>query len=301
MLQPTSFLLSLFLMILSGVFPTEIKQRSLKKTDSSEAHSDLPKFRIAVHLHPNEEYFPMSPDTFIKKSRLMKNNLFSQDKAYNKKKKTWMSLNKRDTNFYNPPIQVLANYKVIGRKNRRPRDKYSSNDNVYLHTEHNLIGEKKPTGIVPSITYLLKDGRKQYWLFYGYNYAKVWGLNFSHQGDWESVTLDVNEGQIRGAWLSAHGNDKYYSDKDLDINTVGKTQTLNIYSAKGSHALYNKPGQFHILNSDKTAKEGSVWIITDLEVDLKKQMWRNYAGAWGTVGSIATTTGPLGPIFKILK
>jgi hypothetical protein len=31
---------------------------------------------------------------------------------------------------------------------------------------------------------------------------------------------------------------------------------------------------------------------------LASQPWKDYAGAWGEVGNIATTTGPLGPWHK---
>jgi len=238
----------------------------------------------------------MDPIEFIKNSTLKHSSFFGKDKVLNQQTNNWEQLN---TKCYKPPLNVLNKYCLSRGKNCRPHDKNGSDFTVYLESDSNLIGNKEPSGRVPSFTFTGKNGTKQYWLFYGYDYSKVCGLNFSHQGDWESVTLKIMNNQIEGAWLSAHGNDKYYNRKDLEVGKDGNTEILYVYSAKGSHAVYNKPGDFHIFKSDHTAEGGSEWIITDCELDLKAQPWIKFAGAWGTSGHLASTTGPLGPMFKI--
>jgi hypothetical protein len=270
-------------------------------TKASGNHRQFSSFRIVVYHHPKEMYYPMDPAEFIRHSSLRHHTSFRADSAFNKKTRNWQPLNPDDSSFYNIPADQLARHKIQDNKNCRPNDKNCSSYNVYLESKSNLAGEKNASGIVPAATYILADGRKQYWLFYGYDYSSVLGLNFSHQGDWESVTLDIKNQAIEGAWLSAHGVDIYYKKRDLQIVTEGHTQTLLVYSARGTHAMYNKPGDFHILNTDHTSAAGTQWVITDLEIDLKKQPWREFAGAWGTVGHIAPTTGPLGPLFKIIK
>jgi hypothetical protein len=280
-------------------------QDSVKKVNYSAISQgstlQFSDFRIVVYHHPEEMYYPMDPSEFIKLSCLRHHKLFSSDLAFNKKTRQWQPLDPADSSFYNIPVNQLSAYKLKDDKNCRPNDKNSSSYNVYLESRINLAGERNASGLVPSSTYLLGDGRKQYWLFYGYDYSSVLGLNFSHQGDWESVTLNIREQAIQGAWLSAHGVDIYYDKSELQINSSGHIQTLKVYSARGTHAMYNKPGDFHILNTDHTSGAGAPWVITDFEIDLKTQPWREFAGAWGTVGHIAPTTGPLGPLFKILK
>jgi hypothetical protein len=148
-------------------------------------------FRIVVYHHPDEVYFPMDPAKFIKQSHLLHQVSFGQDLAFNKKTLGWEKLQSRDSDFYNIPVKILSSYKLRSGKNCRPNDKNNSSYNVYLQTEGELVGEKNASGVVPCTTYKLNDGRKQYWLFYGFDYSKVCGLNFSHQGDWESVTLNI--------------------------------------------------------------------------------------------------------------
>lgn len=242
----------------------------------------------------------MDPQQFLVQSTLKKSELLGNDKIYDESKKKWVSHTHKNLN------QKISNkslnlFKLKNSKNYRPHDQNSGDITVYLETKDNLIGERNPTNLVPSFFFPLSDGRKQYWLFYGYNYSKVLGLNLSHQGDWESITLKVINKQIEGAWLSAHGKDNFYNKNELKIVNTGDIQTLFVYSAKGTHALYNKPGSFHILNSDKAANKGVQWVITDLEQNLTTQYWKDYSGAWGKKGFIRTTTGPLGPMFKILK
>ena len=98
--------------------------------------------------------------------------------------------------------------------------------------------------------------------------------------------------------MSAHGKDVYYPASDLEIVADGSFQTLVVYCAKGTHALYPSVGNFHILGTDKTANGGSVWSLSELVLNLSEQPWKDYAGAWGRVGERSVTTGPLGPWYK---
>ena len=67
--------------------------------------------------------------------------------------------------------------------------------------------------------------------------------------------------------------------------------------AKGSHASYHTTGTW-MAGVDVASDLGPQWDTSRLLRSLATQPWRNYAGAWGEVGSISTTTGPLGPWHK---
>ena len=93
--------------------------------------------------------------------------------------------------------------------------------------------------------------------------------------------------------MSAHGKSKFCPQKDLDF-VQGH---FSAYCAKGSHASYPKTGTFHF-GTDVTAKNGVEWQTNKNLKPLESQPWKEYAGAWGEVGQIKDTTGPLGPWYK---
>jgi len=262
---------------------------------------DPSKIRIVVRLHPSENYFPMEPLDFIKKSRF-RHERSGSDEGYNKNSNKFVRNNSHNSEYYDIPVNVINGYGLESSgRNRRPKDDNKGDYNVFLEPDDNLPGDHDPNTKVSSFLYTPDHIRLQYWLFYGYNYSNVSGLSFSHQGDWESVTLNVLNDSIEGAWLSAHGDDKYYDKSALEIDTVDGVQTLYVYSAKGTHALYNHPGKYHILNSDDASAGGYDWLVTAKVSNLESQSWKDYAGAWGEVGEQAATTGPLGPWFKKIK
>ena len=132
-----------------------------------------------------------------------------------------------------------------------------------------------------------------------------------YEGDWERIILDIIDGNIQGAWLSQHTNLVYYTAEQLEISKSNEIQILRVYSAKGSHAHYNKAGDFPILDimgitidKDHTRSDGYQWNITKNVQTLEQQEWKDYAGAWGEIGTGIqpwgdATSGPLGPWYKI--
>lgn len=260
-------------------------------------------FKVIVKFHPGEEHFSMNPLDFIKLSRFRHHIGGGHDYGYNKVRGEWVKGDDHTAEYYDVSVAFINNYGLNpDGRNRRPRDEnQGSKWNVFLEPDDNLRGESLPTGKVPAFGYSTGDSRKQYWLFFGYNKSEFGPVRNSHQGDWESLTLNNDGRNITGAWLSAHGKDKYYAASELELVANESSQTLIVYCARGSHALYPSVGSFHILGTDKTANGGSAWTITDLVLNLVDQPWKDYAGAWGEVGRRATTTGPLGPWYKKIK
>ncbi len=275
---------------------------------SSEAE-DIKEIKVNVYLHSEEEHFPMDPMQFIKESRFRKHNAGKDDDGYSKVIGDFVKGNDNKgvdkyPEYYDIPVEVINSFNTGSiSSNMRPHDEHSiGHDEVFLQPDDHPIGNKTPTGNVPVFVYssnVIINGqphiRREYWLFYGYDKVNV----FSHQGDWERVTLDIYNNQIVGAWLDQHGKSNHYDAGRLELSVSNGVQILNVYSAKGSHATYEKVGNFDKagLSPDRTDR-GRVWEITKNVMNLADQPWKMYAGAWGEVGMRSESTGPLGPWYK---
>ena len=155
-----------------------------------------------------------------------------------------------------------------------------------------------------------------YWFFYPYSSpVKAWELgkrrDAAHEGDWENVTVDVEDGVPRHIAYFAHGAPVICNWRDAPQERGHPV----VYSAWGSHASYATAGPHPPVDS---AEAGRRWdSARDLHVlpaaadgaRLKQSedpevAWYGYGGGWGRVGKAASakplpgateTTGPLGP------
>jgi hypothetical protein len=118
--------------------------------------------------------------------------------------------------------------------------------------------------------------------------------NFNHQGDWEHVTVHVRGDRIEGVYFAAHEGGTFVST-GAGLRFVGPRPL--VYMAKGSHASYHTSGSY-FGGLDSASDSGPEWDTSRLLRPLATQPWRDFAGAWGEIGTIATTTGPLGPWHK---
>lgn len=117
----------------------------------------------------------------------------------------------------------------------------------------------------------------------------------NHQGDWEHVTVKVSRGRLVGVWFSSHGKPDFRTREEMEW----KRGRFIVYCAKGSHASYHQEGWFHY-RTDHTQNGGPDFELNSVESlnNLSSQPWRHFAGAWGEVGQVKDTTGPLGPWYK---
>lgn len=263
------------------------------------------KFAPIVLLHPEDTHFPMHPREFISQSRFRHHITWGRDEGYNKNAKDWIKTNARTPreHYYDIPVEFINSYGLQNGKNRRPRDKNNGDKwNVFLQPDGNPVGISEPNGEVP-VFYCQKvqdDGKvfHQYWFFFGYNPS----LALRHQGDWEDFTAVTQDNRLVEAYFSAHGDRRIVTLQELEL----EGEQVKVYCAKGSHALYPRAGSFasnDILRAlgwetDKTATGGYKWNTSRNMELLSEQPWKDYAGAWGEVGNINATTGPLGPWYK---
>jgi hypothetical protein len=84
------------------------------------------------------------------------------------------------------------------------------------------------------------------------------------------------------------------SHQDLPWSKVPKQGNHPlVFTAKGSHASYSKPGRHHYFTD--VAGRGKQWKTWNNLRTLRNQAWYGYGGAWGEVGVSKHTTGPSGP------
>lgn len=272
-----------------------------------------PNEKIVLHvkMHSEDPYFPMNPVDYIKLSRLRRHVKGGTDYGYNKSTNTFVKGDSHSSEYYDIPLGVIMNqhtpYGKYELMNLRPHDPNSfGKGEVFLQPDDHLTGDSNPNYRVPCIVHYASKNTISYWFFFGYDYAKdVTGtVSGSHQGDWECVTVNLDDnGKIIRASLSCHSGANYHPANELEI-VHGKKDELTVYCAKGSHAFYNKPGTYSTvdvlgitISHDYADNMGYDWVATNCVVSLTNsfQVWKYFAGAWGEVGEQAMTTGPLGP------
>ena len=259
--------------------------------------TQIASFEPILRLHPSEQYHPMRPMDFIASSRFRHHIALGSDQGFNKVTYTWVTTDSHAYDYYNIPVGVINAYGLnLDGTNRRPRDSNSGSSwNVFLQPVGAPNGSSLPNGYVSAYYHYRRDLASgnhviQYWYFCGYN-DSLSAVN--HQGDWEHVTVWVSSGQVVGAYLAAHNSGTHYTVPQLTM--VGGRPV--VYPARGSHAAYTAPGSY-FGGLDQCADGGVAWDLGNNLQPLATQPWKDYAGAWGEVGSTATTTGPLGPWHK---
>jgi len=270
----------------------------------------IKKFAPILRIHPSEKYFPMDPLEFIRKSRFRHHRSPLGDEGYNKATGLWDKSDSHNKKYYNIPIEVIDRHGPDDEgRNRRPHDPNRGKKcNMFLQPRGNPTGvrnlnpDRVPifyytgsrTEEVHSATGTRVETYRyiQYWRFHGFNDGFM-GQN--HQGDWEHVTVKVSRGRFAGVWFAAHGKPAFRRRDEMEW----KRGRFIVYSAKGSHASYHKEGLFH-LRTDQAKNGGPTFELNtaDSLKGLNVQPWRHFAGAWGEVGQIKDTTGPLGPWYK---
>jgi hypothetical protein len=135
-----------------------------------------------------------------------------------------------------------------------------------------------------------------YWFFYDYDNGP---LTQNHEGDWEDVSIRLQRNgdgwQPVNVFYAKHG-------KESDVLSWGHAFKAKVagaihpkvFSAKGTHASYGGGvSPRHYL--DRIDEHGPTWNTWTGLRYLWDQGWVGYCGAWGRIGRISDTTGPLGP------
>lgn len=146
----------------------------------------------------------------------------------------------------------------------------------------------------------------QYWFFYPFNSTIV---NFDHEADWEHITVitDASEA-LQQARYAAHAGGTTHPASALEF--VPGTPRPVGYVAIGSHATYNKPGEYETQAPDFVFTDHADGLGPEFDTSvglvnvgergkpLNGQSWVNYGGRWGEIGQFADTSGPPTPSFQ---
>lgn len=273
-----------------------------------------------LRLHPKEKYFPMDPMEFICRSRFRHHKGRAKDQGYSKARRKWVTGNSKSAQYYDIPVRVINRFGAWSNgDNRRPRDGNNGDSwNVFLQPKGKPKGISRPTGKVPVFYFqrrvdtsrlpavlrkiahikVEKYDLVSYWWFMGYNDTPPFlSFKMNHQGDWEHVSLKVRNKKIVGVFFAAHDDPARLVSYSKLKKSRGR---VVVYCAKGTHASYERVGKFSLAFGlkDETRNGGHEWDLSQCVLSLKAQPWRNYAGAWGEVGTKGWTTGPLGPWHK---
>jgi hypothetical protein len=132
-----------------------------------------------------------------------------------------------------------------------------------------------------------------YWFYFPYDEFR-WKQFQAHEGDWERVVIRFDTTGAPAAVAYHHHN--CYSR--YAWGAVPKTGTHPIaYVAKSSHGVWTgKGGNCGGTPSDVTDLGGPRWQTwTGSVAWVRDRGFYGFGGAWGSVGTMDMTTGPMGP------
>ena len=118
--------------------------------------------------------------------------------------------------------------------------------------------------------------------------------NVLHEGDWERITVYLDEAAPETAPPASvvyYRHSTNTSKKWAGVEKHDGTHPV-VYSAIGSHASLPSPGFGFI---DVGDPDGPRWRTWDDLAPVADQPWYGFGGAWGRLGKVRDSTGPLGP------
>lgn len=147
----------------------------------------------------------------------------------------------------------------------------------------------------------------QYWFFYPYNTGR---LVFDHDGDWEHLTVDVDEDERPiGAFLARHSDDRPGAFRPWS-RLVRKGDHPVVLSARGSHATYADRADLAIFERAascddldhcdapmwRTWEGGGLVNVGERSRPLVLHEALTYRGRWGRSRLLPGTSAPFGPL-----
>ena len=118
--------------------------------------------------------------------------------------------------------------------------------------------------------------------------------NVLHEGDWERITVYLDEADPEGSPPASVGYYRHSTNTFKKWDGVVKDGGTHpfAFSAIGSHASLPTPGFGFI---DVGDPDGPHWRTWEDLASIVEQPWYGFGGAWGRVGKVRDSTGPLGP------
>jgi hypothetical protein len=121
--------------------------------------------------------------------------------------------------------------------------------------------------------------------------------NVLHEGDWERITVYLDQSNPEGVPPSAVAYYRHSTNtfrKWADVKKDARTHPV-VYSAIGSHASLPSADFGFIDVGDPNGPRWRTWTRENGVVPITEQPWYGFGGAWGRLGRVRDSTGPLGP------
>jgi hypothetical protein len=286
--------------------------------------TDAPsRYAPFVYIAPKESAFPNAAPDFIANSRLRWShwnckdhaveNPDGSDASYDAIDQSRLGASAGSGAYSHPGNLVQGSICIHGSRDylanefTRPRD--SSSDRVTQGSEGMFLDlrnsqHKGNSNLSADPVYYdyVPGHYVVYWFFYNYNAHAVAGIG-KHEGDWEhiAVHLDPNNLPIEVAFFAHTCDPTIVSWSDLVAGAGGSLEGDThpvVFSGGGSHASYPTPGSRPLSTcggGDSADFSSMTWSTETNLLEVTSQPWYGFGGAWGEVGNLELTTGPLGP------
>ena len=117
--------------------------------------------------------------------------------------------------------------------------------------------------------------------------------NVLHEGDWERITVYLDENDPEGALPASVAFYRHSTNTFRPWSKVEKDSTHPVaYCAIGSHASLPSWDFGYI---DVGDRDGPRWKTFEDLTHIVDEAWYGFGGAWGRLGKVRDSTGPLGP------
>ncbi|MCP4546300.1 MAG: hypothetical protein GY835_07530 [bacterium] len=273
--------------------------------------------------HSDEKHFPGAPEQFRQNARFRQSNFSGRrDRGWNRTQGRWENNNKSGSDYRGAEWDVIRDQIDLLTRERRPEGPTRDGDVTRPRDDRNLWSAEDKTrgfflelksgfgkagsGCNPSdpvpvfhdIDKFSINGRRYVAVLYWFFYIQNWFVIYTHEGDWEHITLYFREEDFEAGdepiWIyfASHNSGHYFrwTDKRLRFE---EDSHPSVYVSRFGHpstpTVLRKRRQEYIYRIRTWDRE----IPSILDFD-----WATYCGAWGEVGEKAMTTGPLGPLFK---
>lgn len=288
--------------------------------------SIVEKYAPYLHFSKYEYHFPGIPNDFPNNARFRQSNFEkNRDRGWNNKARKWEANNKYGADYLGTDWQtILGEIKNVTQSFRpnvptwyddvtRPRDErniWRNEDEArgfFLELSDELDrGQSgtRPDHPIPIFHDIDKydiDGEIYVALSYWFFYVLNWYVFITHEGDWEHITLYFRESDFEQGnfpeWIyfSAHNGGSLYK-----LNSKNNKNYLHWEDNTHPHVYVSIFGHPSYANTENYLNEYRIkWKTWEQAIPpVTDQPWSLYDGAWGDVGYVEFTTGPLGPFFK---
>jgi hypothetical protein len=117
-----------------------------------------------------------------------------------------------------------------------------------------------------------------------------------HEGDWERITVYLDESSPEAKPPAAVVFHRHSTNTSRRWAAVEKQDTHPlVYCAVGSHASLPSANFGFIDVGDARGPRWQTWGPGNTLTPTSEQAWYGFGGAWGRIGRVRDSTGPLGP------